>query len=85
MAVGPDDPRRATATHEEMVIARRALALHKKAITDYTFCIAKELDAIVKAGCTLKPQQEADVQRVRTQKHDAAVDQPQAITASTSR
>jgi hypothetical protein len=73
-------PDGATATHEEMVVAHRALVLYEKAITDYTFCLAKELDdAIAQAGYTLKPQQKADMQRVQAQKHNAAVDVLQAI------
>jgi hypothetical protein len=73
-------PDGATATLEEMVAGQKAIAAYQKAINDYTTCIDKELDdAIAKGGDKLKPQQKTDMQRVEAQKHNAAVDQLQAI------
>ncbi len=73
-------PDGATATLEEMVAGQKAIGAYQKAINDYTACIDRELDdAIAKAGDKLKPQQKADMQRVEAQKHNAAVDQLQAI------
>ena len=73
-------PDGATATLEEMVAGQKAVGAYQKAINDYTACIDKELeDAIAKGGDKLKPAQKADMQRVEAQKHNAAVDQLQAI------
>ena len=73
-------PDGATATLEEMVAGQKAVGAYQKAINDYTACIDKELDdTIARAGDKLKPEQKADMQRVEAQKHNAAVDQLQAI------
>ena len=73
-------PDGATATLEDMVAGQKAVGAYQKAINDYTACIDKELDdAIAKGGDKLKPAQKADMQRVEAQKHNAAVDQLQAI------
>ena len=73
-------PDGATATLEEMVAGQKAVGAYQKAINDYTACIDKELDdAIAKGGDKLKPEQKQDMQRVEAQKHNAAVDQLQAI------
>jgi hypothetical protein len=73
-------PDGATATLEEMVAGQKAIGAYQKAINDYTACIDKELDdALAKGGDKLKPQQKTDMQRVEAQKHNAAVDQLQAV------
>ena len=73
-------PDGATAPLEDMVAGQKAVGSYQKAINDYTACIDKELeDAIAKGGDKLKPAQKADMQRVEAQKHNAAVDQLQAI------
>ena len=73
-------PDGATATLDEMVAGQKAVAAYQKSINDYNACIDKELDdAIAKGGDKLKPEQKADMQRVEAQKHNAAVDQLQAI------
>jgi hypothetical protein len=73
-------PDGATATLEEMVAGQKAVGAYQKAINDYTACIDKELDdSIAKGGDKLKPEQKQDMQRVEAQKHNAAVDQLQAI------
>ena len=73
-------PDGASATLEDMVAGQKAVAAYQKAINDYTACIDKELDdALAKGGDKLKPEQKADMQRVEAQKHNAAVDQLQAI------
>jgi hypothetical protein len=69
-----------TATLEEMLAGQKVVNEYQKAINDYTACIDKEVsDAIAKAGDTLKPQQKADMEKVETQKHNAAIDQLQNI------
>ena len=73
-------PDGATATLEEMVAGQKAVNAYQKAINDYTACIDKELeDSLAKGGDKLKPEQKTDMQRVEAQKHNAAVDQLQAI------
>jgi hypothetical protein len=73
-------PDGATATLEDMVAGQKAIGAYQKSINDYTACIDKELDdALAKGGDKLKPQQKTDMQRVEAQKHNAAVDQLQAI------
>ena len=73
-------PDGATATLDDMVAGQKAVNAYQKAINDYTACIDKELDdALKKGGDKLKPEQKADMQRVEAQKHNAAVDQLQAI------
>ncbi|MBV8305857.1 MAG: hypothetical protein JO274_00125 [Gammaproteobacteria bacterium] len=73
-------PDGATATLEDMVAGQKAVNAYQKSINDYTACIDKELDdAIAKGGDKLKPEQKADMQRVEAQKHNAAVDQLQAV------
>src|ERR1700739_4409212 len=73
-------PDGATATLDEMVAGQKAVSAYQKAINDYNACIDKDLeDALAKGGDKLKPEQKADMQRVEAQKHNAAVDQLQAI------
>jgi hypothetical protein len=73
-------PDGATATLEEMIAGQKTVKAYQKAIDDYVACIDKELDAaIAKGGDQLKPQQKADMQKVEAQKHNAAIDQEQAI------
>jgi len=69
-----------TATLEEMLAGQKTINEYQKAINTYTACIDKELaDAETKAGDSLKPQQKADMEKVETQKHNAAIDQLQNI------
>ena len=72
-------PDGATATLEEMVAGQKVVGEYQKAINDYTACIDKELDDALAKGDKLKPEQKQDMQRVEAQKHNAAVDQLQAI------
>jgi hypothetical protein len=73
-------PDGATATMQDMLAGQKAVAEYNKAITDYTACIDKELDAAVaKGGDKLKPEQRADMQRIANQKHNAAIDQLQSV------
>lgn len=75
-------PDGATATLQDMLAGQKAVGEYNKAITDYTSCIDKEVDdAIAKGGDKLKPEQKADMQRIATQKHNAAIDQLQSVAA----
>jgi hypothetical protein len=73
-------PDGATATLEEMLAGQKAVKAYQTAINEYTACIDKDLDEqIAKAGEKLKPEQKTDMMRIEAQKHNAAVDQAQAV------
>ncbi|HEY7962638.1 MAG TPA: hypothetical protein VID49_00835 [Steroidobacteraceae bacterium] len=73
-------PDGATATLEDMLAGQKAVKAYQTAIDAYVACIDKELDAaITKGGDQLKPAQKADMQHVEAQKHNAAIDQVQAV------
>ena len=73
-------PDGATATLQEMVDGQKAVGEYQKSINEYTTCIDKELDdAIAKGGDKLKPDDKKKMQQVEAQKHNAAVDQLQAV------
>jgi hypothetical protein len=73
-------PDGASATLEEMLSGQKAVKDYQKSMDDYVACIDKELeDKIAQGGDQMKPQQKADMQKMEAQKHNAAVDQEQAI------
>ena len=73
-------PDGATATMQDMLAGQKAVGDYNKAINDYVACIDQEVDAaIAKGGDKIKPEQKADMQRVETQKHNAAIDQLQKL------
>jgi hypothetical protein len=73
-------PDGATATLQDMLAGQKTVGEYNKAVNDYVTCIDKELeDALAKAGDKIKPEQKADMQRVETQKHNAAIDKLQTV------
>ena len=73
-------PDGATATLQDMLAGQKAVGEYNKSVNDYVACIDKELeDSLAKAGDKIKPEQKADMQRVETQKHNAAIDQLQSV------
>lgn len=73
-------PDGATATLQDMLAGQKAVADYNKAVNEYVACIDQEVDAaIAKGGDKIKPEQKADMQRVETQKHNAAIDQLQKV------
>ena len=73
-------PDGASATIQDMLAGQKAVNEYNKAINDYVACIDKAVEAsIASAGDKLKPEQKADMQRVETQKHNAAIDQLQSV------
>ena len=73
-------PDGASATMQEMLAGQKAVNDYQKSINDYVACIDKALEqSIASAGDQLKPEQKADMQRVETQKHNAAIDQLQSV------
>ena len=79
--VPPDKaPDGANATMQDMLAGQKAVTEYNTAVTAYVACVDKETnDAIAKAGDQLKPEQKADMERVRDRKHDAAIDQLQKV------
>jgi hypothetical protein len=73
-------PDGASATMEDMVAGQKAVRAYDDAIKAYVACIDQELsEAIAKGGDKMKPEQKADMQKVETQKHNAAIDQDQSV------
>jgi hypothetical protein len=73
-------PDGATATLQDMLAGQKAVADYNKAVNEYVACIDKEVEAaIAKGGDQIKPEQKADMQRVETQKHNAAIDKLQSV------
>jgi hypothetical protein len=73
-------PDGANATLQDMLAGQKAVAEYNKAVNEYVACIDKELDdTIARGGDKIKPEQKADMQRVETQKHNAAIDQLQSV------
>lgn len=73
-------PDGATATLQDMLAGQKAVADYNKAVNDYVTCIDKEVgDKVAAGGDKLKPEQKADMQRVETQKHNAAIDKLQSV------
>jgi hypothetical protein len=73
-------PDGASATLQDMLAGQKAVADYNKSVNEYVSCIDKEVDdAITKGGDKIKPEQKADMQRVETQKHNAAIDQLQKV------
>ncbi|HEY2274604.1 MAG TPA: hypothetical protein VGH61_03795 [Steroidobacteraceae bacterium] len=73
-------PDGASATMQDMLAGQKAVADYNKAVNDYVACIDKEVDdALAKGGDKIKPEQKADMQRVETQKHNAAIDKLQTV------
>jgi hypothetical protein len=68
-----------TATLDEMMAGQKAVKAYDKAVDEYVACIDKELEASLAKNADLKPEQKKDMQNVEAQKHNAAIDQEQAI------
>ena len=69
-----------TASIDEMVAVKKQVADYDAAIGSYLECIKKEHeDAVAKAGDKLTDKQKQDLDRIETQRHNAAVVQLQSI------
>jgi hypothetical protein len=79
----PDSlPDGATATLEQMVAAQKAVKQFDQEITAYTSCIKLEHDATLsKEGEKMTDEQKAEMSRVQVQKHNAAVEEDEALAA----
>jgi hypothetical protein len=73
-------PDGSTASMEEMLEAKKAVTQYNKDINAYVACIKLEHEsAVTTGGDKLTPEQKADMDRMTTQKNNAAVDQLQSI------
>jgi len=69
-----------SASMEEMLEAKKAVTQYNKDINAYVACIKLEHETTVtNGGDKLTPEQKADMERMVTQKNNAAVDQLQSI------
>jgi hypothetical protein len=71
-----------TATLEQMVAAQKAVKQFDQEITAYTSCIKLEHDTtLTKEGEKMTDEQKAEMSRVQVQKHNAAVEEDEALAA----
>ena len=69
-----------TATKEEMLEGQKSVQAYNDAINKYVSCLELErTDALAKAGDQLTPAQKEELDRIAVQKHNAAIDQLEAI------
>lgn len=75
-------PNGATASMEEMVTAQKAVKEFDRAINAYTECLKLEADAAIAAGGPdMTDDQKKELERVHSQKHNAAVEADEALAA----
>jgi hypothetical protein len=73
-------PDGATATLEQMVAAQKAVKQFDQEITAYTNCIKLEHDSTLSTeGEKMSDEQKAEMSRVQVQKHNAAVEEDEAL------
>ena len=69
-----------TATMEEMLAAKKAVTQYNNDINAYVACIKLEHEtAVSTAGDKITPEQKAQMDKIETQKNNAAVDQLQSV------
>lgn len=69
-----------SASYDEMVAAKKAVAAYDTAIGAYLDCIKQEhVDAVTKAGDKLTAKQKEELDHIETQRHNAAVAQLQGV------
>ncbi|HLA72387.1 MAG TPA: hypothetical protein VK624_12825 [Steroidobacteraceae bacterium] len=69
------------ATKEEMLTAKHAVEKYNTDIDGYLTCIKSEFDAKLAAQTDATPEQKAEMERVQSQKHNAAVEEVTAVAA----
>ena len=67
------------ATKEEMLAAKNSVVKYNGDMEVYLTCIQSEYDAKVAAEANATPDQKAEMARVQDQKHNAAVQELQAV------
>jgi len=75
-------PDGATATLEEMKAAQQAVKQYDQDISAYLACLKLEHDAaIARAGDELTEERKQELERIQIQKHNAAIDELEAVAA----
>lgn len=69
------------ATKEEMLTAKHSVEKYNADIETYLGCIKSEFDAKVAAQTDATADQKAEMERVQSQKHNAAVEEVTAVAA----
>lgn len=69
------------ASKDEMIAAKKVVVQYNNDMTAYLDCIQKEFDEKVAGLANATPEQKAEMQKMQDQKHDAAVDELQAVAA----
>jgi hypothetical protein len=73
-------PDGSTATLKEMIAAMQVVKSYNEQMTAYLSCIKLERDSrVAQAGAQLTKQQKQEIEAIEIQKHNAAVDQLQAV------
>ncbi|MBV6423014.1 MAG: hypothetical protein NAOJABEB_00802 [Steroidobacteraceae bacterium] len=73
-------PDGSVATKEEMLAGKQLVQQYNKDMEAYLACIKLEYDAQLAAdAATLTPEQKAELEKRQTQKHNAAVDELDAV------
>ncbi|MBK7250731.1 MAG: hypothetical protein IPI06_07620 [Gammaproteobacteria bacterium] len=71
-----------TATTEQMVAAKKAVESYNKEMESYLSCIKLEYDgAITKDGEKLSEARKKELEHMQVQKHNAAIDELEAVAA----
>ena len=69
-----------TATLAQMLAAQKVVAAYNEQMNAYLSCIQLERDSrVAQAGAQLTKQQKQELEAIEIQKHNAAVDQLQAV------
>jgi len=68
------------ATKDDMLAAKATVVKYNTDMDAYITCITSEYDAKVAAATKATPDQKAEMDRVQTQKQDAAVEEVKAVT-----
>jgi hypothetical protein len=69
------------ATKEEMLTAKHAVEKYNADIETYLGCIKSEFDAKIASQTDATADQKAELERVQSQKHNAAVEEVTAVAA----
>lgn len=68
-----------TATYEQMLASQREVKAFDSAITGYQSCLETQFNEAVAAQTDMTPEARAELEKIRDQKMNAAVDEAQAV------
>ncbi|HRX89790.1 MAG TPA: hypothetical protein P5528_10125, partial [Steroidobacteraceae bacterium] len=71
-----------TATMEEMVASKNQVSQYNKDMEAYLSCLKLEHEGkVAEAGDTITPEQKKELDRMQVQKHNAAIDELEAVAS----